>query len=211
MEQIKESLKQFKAEFELSNGRQKGLQIPRDGSKSFWTLYYLWRNKNTIISKREAEAFVSQVMKKSVADLQELRHLGKQRGFDILQGGNFYKGVLLKRGQYVFRGFEGINSYYDNYKDRRKEKDLDFETLKQCWKYCCATCGSQEGKPQRYTGHITVLEKGHKNPDKPMSQDNILPQCSYCNQKFKDKFIFDEQGQPKEYSNSYKKREGENK
>lgn len=203
---MKERVRQFKADFECSFAKQEGLRIPRDDTQEFWTLYYLWLNKNKIISKKQAEEFVCSVMNKRVTDLQSLRHLGKQSGFDILQGGQFYGDKLLKRGYYVFVGFESINSYYESFKDRRKEKDLDFEKLKKSWEFCCVTCGSEEGKPQRYTKHITFLEKGHKDPDKPMSQDNILPQCTYCNQKFKDKFILDDQGQPKEYSNSYKNR-----
>ena len=41
------------------------------------------------------------------------------------------------------------------------------------------------------------LQKGHKNPSKPLNIANIIPQCDYCNQTYKNDFIFGDDGRIK--------------
>ena len=129
-------------------------------------------------------------------DLQSLRHLGKQDGFNILQGGEIFKGQKLKRGQYVFLGFERPNGFY--FSKRRKESfSGEWSDMKEEYDYCCATCGAPEGKKHKHTNKVVALEKGHMDPRKPMSEDNIIPQCSWCNQTSKDRWVYDRLGRVK--------------
>ena len=65
-------------------------------------------------------------------------------------------------------------------------------SLKEKYNYTCATCGAIEGKKHRYTKQIVALEKGHMDPSKPMSADNIIPQCKDCNKVANNDIVFDE-------------------
>jgi hypothetical protein len=145
-----------------------------------------------VVKKKDVERDVFAERKENPKDLQDLRHLSKQNGFNILQGGYDYKGRLLKKGEYVLVGFETSNEFW-SFK-RRDNSKLDWEPMKKEYDYKCATCGSSEGKPHRYTQKIVVLEQGHMNPEKPMTNENIIPQCSECQTYYKDRAVFDKLG-----------------
>jgi hypothetical protein len=42
--------------------------------------------------------------------------------------------------------------------------------------------------------NTTVLQKGHMDPRKPLALGNVIPQCKYCNQQYKNKAVFNERG-----------------
>jgi hypothetical protein len=189
----------MKMEFNNSPLPPAGIKLPRKGTQAAETLLFLWKYKGKVVTKKDAEAAVCKKMNMQPKDLQSLRHLGKQKGFKILQGGQIYKGSELPRGTYVFEGFEEINEFW-NY-GRREQKNLDWNSIKIKYEYCCATCGAPEGKRHRYTGHIVVLEKGHKDPLGPMNNKNIIPQCKNCNKIAKNYYIFDNHGRVKSMTN----------
>lgn len=41
---------------------------------------------------------------------------------------------------------------------------------------------------------IVVLQQGHMDPRKPLTLDNTIPQCQYCNQTYQEDFMFNEYG-----------------
>lgn len=169
-------------------------KFPTEETQAGKCLLYYYNNMNKIISKKDIEKYVCNELGIASRDIQAVRHLAKQNGFNILQGGRdvFHEGKNVKKGHYVFLGFEKMNPYFSL--SRREEKDLDFKKLKAKFNNCCATCGSVENKPHRKTKEPTLLEKGHMDPREPMTMSNIIPQCSYCNQIYKDKFVFDRFG-----------------
>lgn len=184
-------------EFETSIAKQKGVKLPTkkengNHTKNWNTLVYLFWNEKTVITKQELTEFLSK-KHGTINDVQQARHLSNNNGFHIKQYRDEYRGEILKKGQYVFLGFNSVDPQFDF--NRRQEVDLDWSGIKQKFSFCCATCGSEENEKHRYTKEIVFLEKGHKDPRKPMTNDNIIPQCSYCNKKYKDKVIFDDYGQ----------------
>ena len=67
--------------------------------------------------------------------------------------------------------------------------------LKIRYKNRCASCGSEEGKPNlRYPSATTKLQLGHRNPHKPLTEDNSIPQCQFCNRADRDWWVYDERG-----------------
>lgn len=166
-----------------------GVKLPKEGTQKGETLLFLFENKGEIVSKEQAERHVFQKMNSQPKDLQSIRHLGKQDGFNILQGGQEHEGALLKRGQYVFVGFGKPNDFWSF--SRRDDGDLDWEGIKKKYKYRCASCGARENTKHRFTKHIVVLEKGHMDPSKPMNDSNIIPQCKDCNKVAKNDLVFD--------------------
>lgn len=60
----------------------------------------------------------------------------------------------------------------------------EFEELKDIYCHKCATCGCESNH----------LQKGHKDPNKPLSKDNCIPQCPECNETNKNNIIFSDCG-----------------
>jgi len=59
----------------------------------------------------------------------------------------------------------------------------------------CVNCGSKEGLPLRWKPtETTKLQQGHMDPRKELTYNNCIPQCQYCNQQFKDKYVFNKHG-----------------
>lgn len=186
---------EVKAKFENSPLPDLGIKFPKEGSQKADVLVYLYNHLGLIVKKQDVEKEVFSERNETPKDLQDLRHLSKQNGFNILQGGQRYQNCLLKRGEYVFVGFESPNEFW-SFK-RRDTSNLDWEPLKKEYDYKCATCGAEEGKPHRYTKKIVVLEKGHMNPQNEMTNDNIIPQCNDCQTFYKDRVVFDKLGRVK--------------
>lgn len=70
-----------------------------------------------------------------------------------------------------------------------------WEDLKIKYRNRCACCGSMENKKNFLNPSIfTKLQKGHKNPIFPLTEDNIIPQCQECNRADKNRWIYDEKG-----------------
>jgi len=169
-----------------------GIRLPKKKTQKAETLLFLYANMGEVVSKEQAEKHVFERLNSQPKDLQSLRHLGKQDGFNILQGGQEFRGRTLGRGEYVLVNFEDSNPFWSF--SRRDETNLNWKDVKGKYKNTCATCGAKEGNKHRFTGHIVVLEKGHMDPSKPMGGDNIIPQCKDCNKVAKNDIVFDKFG-----------------
>jgi len=179
-------------EFEASVLSTSGVRLPRENTQKGQVLLYLYQKLGRIVTKTEAEKVVCERLNIQSKDLQSLRHLGKQDGFNILQAGAMRGEYKFKRGEYTLLDLETVNPYFDI--SRRDESNLDFRELKKKYHYACATCGAREGKKHRYTAEIVALEKGHKDPAKAMENFNIIPQCQLCNKVAKDNWVYDDYG-----------------
>jgi hypothetical protein len=182
----------LKKAFEDAGLRNIGVKLPKEHTQKGQVLLYLFQHHGQVVTKAAAEKVVCERMKVQTKDLQSLRHLGKQSGFNIMQAGAIYKGYKLKRGEYVLADLQSVNPYFNA--RRRDESGLNFESVKRKYKHACATCGCREGEAHRYSNEAVVLEKGHKDPSMPMIDSNIIPQCQMCNKIAKDNWIFDDYG-----------------
>lgn len=184
---LQKSWTNLKKEF-LDSPISEKISLPNLDTQKGQALLYLFQNKGKVVKKSVAEQVICSRLNMPTKDIQSLRHLSKQDGFNILQGGASYEGYSLKRGEYLFVDFNDTCKYWEM--SRRDESDLDFNFLKRKFEHKCATCGEKEGTLHRYTGEKVKLEKGHMNPEKPMTNDNIIPQCGFCNKIYKDSFEF---------------------
>lgn len=183
--------------------KDKGVNLPRlrkpNGrfTKDALVLVYLAYGypKTRWVTKAELTEFVRQFYPET-PDVQAGRHLGMQSGFYI---------VSTKRGNAtVPEGLKGKGAYklvsleqpHPSWSPKRQiTAEVDFEELKRRYGYRCATCGSKEGKENwRYQGVITKLQMGHMNPHKPLTPDNIIPQCEQCNRADRGNWVYDERG-----------------
>ncbi|MCR5650899.1 MAG: hypothetical protein K6F86_06945 [Lachnospiraceae bacterium] len=148
-----------------------------------------------IVSKSELTNFIK-LYYPDTNDVQQARHLAAQKGWFILSGTrNDNSSAGIPAGSYKLISLEKA---YDGFNAERRVEDFtgDFwEDLKKRYDYRCACCGSEEGKPHRYWKNIIVtLQKGHKNPAKPLTEDNTIPQCESCNRPDRNYWIYDDKG-----------------
>lgn len=191
-------IKQYHKEYLKSHGvLLPSLKRGNKYTKDALVLVYLAQGypNTAIVSKDDLTNFIRQYYP-SVNDVQQARHLAAQKGWYVLSGTRKDNASLgLKAGEYKLKN---LTEHYPGFTHERREflaNDDYFEELKKQYDYKCATCGSQEGKPHRYWKNtITVLQKGHMDPSKPLEPGNIIPQCEKCNRADRNYWIYDEKG-----------------
>ncbi len=149
------------------------------------------------VTKEELTDFVRQFYP-NTNDVQQARHLGPQKGYFVKSTvrGNHTESLPEEvRGRSAYK-LESLEKAHPNYSpQRRTEQGVDFESLKAQYANRCATCGSEEGKPNlRYPQSRTSLQAGHRNPHLPLEADNIIPQCQFCNRADRNWWVYDERG-----------------
>ena len=178
---------------------QHGVKLPKltdpkgNYTKDALVLVYLAQNyPNTKkVSKGELTQFIRQYYP-NVADVQQARHLGAQKGWFIAAGGRDNRDVILVRGEYQLISLE---KPYPAFHGHRVEETKEWEELKRQYGYRCATCGSKEGEPNiHWPNTITRLQKSHMDPNKPLIPGNIIPQCQKCNRANRNNWVYDERG-----------------
>ena len=172
-------------------------------TKDALTLIYLARDyPNTKkVSKQELTDFIRQFYPET-NDVQQARHLSKQKGYNIISGTRGDINEKIPAGYYKLIDLENP---YPSYKPDRREgiQSESFEELKKEYDYRCATCGSKEGEFHNIRkNEITKLQAGHMNPSKPLELGNIIPQCQVCNRPDRDRWIYDKMGRVIEIADS---------
>ena len=167
-----------------------GVKLPKKGQLRN-ALEYLVLHMGESKHIDEIKDHVSQTHTLTGTDPLQIRHLSTQMGFYIEKEGRYkHKLVTLET---CMPGF---------IRDKRGTMltaDL-WETIKQEYSYngrcCCVNCGSREHESLRWKlTEKTQIQQGHMDPRKPLSYNNVIPQCQFCNQRYKDKYVFDKRGQ----------------
>lgn len=160
--------------------KPEGVILPKEDTLSRETLEYLYKNLNKWVSKQN----IIENIGYTGTDLQAQRHLSS-------------------KGWYIEQDYKGnyrlvtIKEVFPNWIPDKRTTNIasdSWDELKQKYNNECATCGSKEGEPHRHTNKKTRLEKGHKDPNLDLTIENTIPQCNYCNKRFKDTFKFDNYG-----------------
>lgn len=184
------------------NLKKFNVKMPRLYSNNNYTLnalvlVYLYNKLGQIVSKQELTCFLRS-MGYTINDVQQARHLAQQSGWYILSGtrGDYECQKLgIKSGEYMLKT---ISEPYPSYKNLKRTESLNahnFTELKKMYNYRCATCGSKEGESNfLYPASVTTLQQGHKNPSLPLTIDNTIPQCTFCNRASRNYFVFDNKG-----------------
>ena len=129
---------------------------------------------------------------------QQVRHLGTQLFWNVLNRGMKVPDtdIYVPSGYHYLVSIETPNPKVVATALRRAGRLMakNFEELKVVYEGKCATCGREEGKKDTRNGLIVSLQQGHMNPRKPLTIENTIPQCQYCNQQYRDHFVFNEHG-----------------
>lgn len=199
-----ERMYQRVVDFHRQHLKAEAVRLPslrnRDGqfTKDALTLVYLVQGyPNTRwVSKSELTEFIRR-FHPSTNDVQSARHLGMQSGFYIVSSrrGNYLPDDKPPpdRSSYLLVTLEKPHPAFAS--GRRSASDADFEAIKKRYNYRCATCGSKEGEPNlRYPRVHTELQKAHRNPKQPLTGENLIPQCQFCNRADRNYWVYDERG-----------------
>lgn len=148
--------------------------------------------KTKKVSKTEITQFIRKFYP-DVNDVQQPRHLGAQDGWWIVAGGRDNIVLKVKRGFYQLYTLE--QPYPDFKRGNRLQKINNWEKIKSLYGYRCITCGSKEGQPHfHWSGTKTMLQKAHKDPNKSLVANNIIPQCQKCNRADRSRWVYDDKG-----------------
>lgn len=183
--------------------KKEGVKLPRKYSlKSYWlvALYYYFQKP---VSSSDIYEWMIKMINDSreIAKDQQIRHLRMQDGFDVRIKGMSYQinhqSFKIKPGEYLLYSITEPSKDFGRWKRFYNLKAHNFAEIKQNYDFRCATCWHKENEIHPKTNKMIRLQKGHKNPSKPLNIANIIPQCDYCNQTYKNDFIFGDDGRIK--------------
>lgn len=201
--EIEKQWKIIQEEYE-KNLKPYGVKPIRLKSKATYTkdalvlIYLSWGYPNTSwITKEELTSLIREHFP-STPDVQQARHLGSQKGYYVLstKRGNCIDEEIPPdiQGKPVYK-LKTLEEPHPNFVPQRRRKEVDLGSLKAKYNNRCATCGSEEGKPNpRYPQFITQIQAGHMNPNKPLDESNAIPQCQFCNRADRNWWVYDERG-----------------
>ena len=190
-------LNEYNSSLEKYNVKMPKLYSNGNYTLNALVLIYLFSKIGKIVSKQELTDYL-RTMGFDINDVQQARHLAQQSGWYILSGtrGDYEcKNLGIKSGEYMLKT---IKEPYPSYKNLKRTESLNagsWDELKKIYNYRCATCGSKEGDANfLYPASTTTLQQGHKDPSKPLTIDNTIPQCPFCNRASRNYFVFDNKG-----------------
>ena len=169
-------------------------------------LIFLYKHIHCFVHKDLVSEFVRK-FKPSAAFDQQVRHLGTQLLWYVLNKSAKVpdKEEVVPSGYNYLVSIESPNPKAVALALKRSGRlaAKSFEDLKIVYGKKCATCGIDEGKKDTRNGLIVALQQGHMNPREPLTIDNTIPQCQYCNQQYLDYFCFNEHGRVVAVNNPY--------
>jgi hypothetical protein len=157
-------------------------------SQSLFAILFLLKYHGEVVTKKELTDGWNNIGRQT-NDFQITRHLGMQYGYFIEKSGSkifgWYRLLTLEKPHPSFIPTRRNQTFTESeWLDLKKENG-----------YRCLTCGAIENEYHYKDKTLIVrLEKGHCDPRKELSLNNVFPQCNYCNQIYKNKFVFDKRG-----------------
>ncbi len=160
-------------------------------------LIFLYKYLNCFVHKDLVSKFVQKYIPNAAFD-QQVRHLGSQYFWYVLNKGTKVPNtnITVPSGYNYLVSIDIPNpkAVAESLKRTGRLAARNFSELKIAYGNKCATCGIEEGKKDTRNEETVILQQGHMNPRKPLTLDNTIPQCQYCNQTYKDYFVFNEYG-----------------
>jgi hypothetical protein len=185
--------------------KNKNLEYTKDALVLVYLAYNYPNQK--VVTKQELTEFIRRFYP-DVNDVQQARHLARQKGWYIISSRRGNHVDVLERlknkvesitfGDFYY--LVSLEEPYPGFKKRIQPKSKDFEELKKKFDYRCATCGSREGEPNfKNPRRTTRLQKAHMDP--LSKESGFIPQCEECNRAYRDWFVFDNEGRVRTIAN----------
>lgn len=180
------------------NLKERGVKHVTEKSGFGQALCCLFENMGKPVPISTIREYVeSKGIKLKGGDSLQVRHLALQFGYNMLKGGeiNPVNSEKIPKSCFLLMDLDNV---YSGFKAKRRRLDMsedDWKCMLVRYDNMCVNCGSKEGEPMRWNKHkITVLQKGHMDPRKELTEDNVIPQCAMCNQQYKNKAVFNDRG-----------------
>jgi len=187
------------SELYAKNLQSKGVKLLTESSGFGQALCCLYENLGKPVKVEDIRSYVMKagIYLSDGGDPLQVRHLALQYGYNMLKGGEINPITREKLPRFSYMLLDLENPYPAFMSKRRKVEASadDWVTVKSQYGNACVNCGSKEGEAMRWESYkITVLQQGHMDPRKPLTLDNMIPQCGFCNQQYKNKAVFNERG-----------------
>lgn len=151
--------------------------------------------KTKVLSKAELTNFIKHYYP-DVGDVQQGRHLGMQKGWNIVSGQRGDAASIkhnVPAGSYKLIDLTAKHPAFIG--ERREGFKGEWDELKAEYDNRCACCGAKEGDKHWVRKGVTVqLQQGHMDPNQPLVEGNIIPQCQICNRPDRNRWIYDKTG-----------------
>ena len=185
----------------IKNLQDKGVKRVTETSAFGQALCCLYENMGTPVHIDALKKYVGEkgVVLKGGGDSLQARHIACQLGYNMLKGDEIHPVTKVKIPKSHFALLD-LENPHPSFLPKKREAAADltdaaWDEIKKKYENMCVNCGSLEGAPMRWQKHATtVLQKGHMDPRKALACDNVIPQCAFCNQQYRDKAVFDERG-----------------
>lgn len=174
-----------------------GVKFPsKNSTKALW-LIFLRKYQGKLVHKDTISSFVSTIHPKAGKD-QQVRHLASDGWYVLNKGDKFpEQKETVPSGYHILITTENPKPtfIFKSLKRAGRMSAKNFGQLKAVYGFRCATCGSQEQKPNFLEpSKKTVLQQGHMDPHQPLTLKNTIPQCQVCNGVYLDEYVFDTKG-----------------
>ena len=165
----------------------KGVKLPKFKSKLGCSLTILYSSIGEFIHIDDIKNRVkANGYNLTGTDPLQVRHLSTQKGWYIEKQGKYHHKLVS-----VTESMPGFIAQ----KRASKLNDENWVKMKHEYNNACVNCGSKDGETLRWgQTKTTVLQQGHMDPRKDLTYDNCIPQCSFCNQQYKSKAVFNNRG-----------------
>jgi len=160
-------------------------------------LIFLLKYKGSMVHKDLISAFIRKRIPTAGMD-QQVRHLATQYHWNVLNKNSKIpdEDIIIPSGYHYLVSIETPNPKVMEAALKRAGRlaAKSFDDLKITYGRKCATCGIEDGKKDARMNVMVELQQGHMNPNEKLTLQNTIPQCQYCNQTYKNHFIFNEYG-----------------
>lgn len=182
-EDYKKAYEALKFAYNQSNLKKEKVTLPAIDTGRAIDLTYCFLHLGEIYREEDMRKYYEKLT--GINTWRQPRHLGTQFGWNHFIGGETLpNGYKLKNGEFCLWDVNNCKAGYNP--DRRLKDPItneEFEELKKRHNYCCANCGDREGTfSHNCPSKIVKLQKGHMDPNKPLTIHNCIPQCQCCNQ-----------------------------
>lgn len=178
-----------------------GVKLPKERTSKWYQLAVLKRFQGRAVHKDDISALIAKRTRKPASD-QQVRHLKMQGGWYVLNRGDSYldNGVEMHNPDGCHVLVTTKIPFPASILGRRAALDTgDWGKILRQYGHACASCGTKVGEYHRFDPvyKVNTLERGHMDPNKPLEEGNIIPQCRWCNRTARGDFVFDSQGRPR--------------
>lgn len=178
--------------------KSQNVKLIKNNTGSWFKLQYFLEHYQEKVSSRDVYEYVKSKIKNVNGSDISIRSLWRDYGYYVVSmksGGYTPSMEKLNQSEYCLYDITQAKPGFSlEHRSITLPKD-DWEEILKEYDYKCACCGVRIGEIHP-TGQVIIenMDQGHLDPNKPLSKDNCIPQCSFCNRTNQNNVIFSPSG-----------------